>query len=238
MLKYRIKLSLLVMLLMPLLISLGFWQLSRYQQRLDLEQMLQERLAMSPVSFSDLKQYDDPLYLPIVVTGRFDSERYFLRDNQVHDGQAGYELLMPFLTHNGQWLLVNRGWVASYSREFLPEVSTPGKDIELKGRIYRPLGKPFTLAEDVWNKGWPKRVQGIDFDKASKVLGNKVPSMLLRLDELQPGVLQVRPLTLRTTSKKHLGYSFQWFTMALVLLGLYLYQITNHRNRDHAGSDK
>ena len=56
MLKYRTKLSLLVMLLMPLLIIPGFWQLSRYQQKLDLEQMLQERLVMSPVPFSDIKK--------------------------------------------------------------------------------------------------------------------------------------------------------------------------------------
>lgn len=109
MLKYRIKLSLLVMLLMPLLISLGFWQLSRYEQKLGLEQMLKERLVMPPLRYSDANAYVDPMYLPVTVKGRFDSDRYFFRDNQVYAGQVGYELLMPFVTHeaNGCWLIVD-----------------------------------------------------------------------------------------------------------------------------------
>ena len=239
MLKYRTKLSLLVLLLMPLLISLGFWQLSRYQQKLGLEQMLQERLAMFPVRFSDIEQFDDPMYLPVIVSGRFDPQHYFLRDNQTHEGKVGYELLMPFLTEDGQWLLVNRGWISSdYSRDVLPEVTTPEVEVELRGMIYRPLGKAFTLENDVWNSGWPKRVQTVDFEKAAKALEQQIPSMLLWLDGQQPGALQARPLAMKTTSQKHLGYSFQWFTMALVLLGLYLYRITNHRKPDYAGSDQ
>lgn len=43
---YRVKLSLLVLLLLPLLIKLGFWQMSRYQEKLELEQTLAERQTM------------------------------------------------------------------------------------------------------------------------------------------------------------------------------------------------
>lgn len=237
MLKYRTKLSLLVILLMPLLISLGLWQLSRYQQKLDLEQMFQERLVMSPVSFPDIKNFTDPIYLPVKIVGHFDSGRYFLRDNQVYEGKVGYEVLMPFLTSGGQWLLVNRGWVGSASREILPHISTPQTAVEIKGTVYRPLGKAFTLGEDVWTDDWPKRIQALDFEKAGRVLGQKIPTMLLVLNDNEPAALQVRPLAFKTTSAKHLGYAFQWFTMALVLLGLYLYRITNHRKPDYAGSD-
>ncbi|MET4692332.1 SURF1 family protein [Endozoicomonas lisbonensis] len=236
MLKYRIKLSLLVMLLLPLLISLGLWQLSRYEQKLELEQMLAERLVMSPLLYSEVKRFPDPMYLPVKIQGRFDASRYFLRDNQVYAGLAGYELIMPFTTTDGHSLLVNRGWLNSESREILPDVKTPETVVELTGTLYRPLGKAFTLGEDIWAGSWPKRIQALDFKKMKTALNLEIPSMLLVLADQQPGALQVRPITMKTTSGKHLGYSFQWFTMALVLLGLYLWQMIKFRKHQHAGS--
>lgn len=236
MLKYRIKLSLLVILLLPLLISLGFWQLSRYEQKLELEQLQAGRLTMPPMPYSDIARFSDPVYLPVSVQGRFDSARYFLRDNQVHEGRAGYELVMPFTMNNGLSLLVNRGWLPAESREVLPEIKTPQGEVELTGTLYRPLGKAFMLGEDIWAETWPKRIQTLDFEKMQTALNLEIPSMLLVLSERQPGVLEVRPVTMKTTSSKHLGYSFQWFTMALVLSGLYLYQMITIRKRKHAGS--
>ena len=236
MLKYRIKLSLLVMLLLPLLIGLGFWQLSRYEQKLELEQLLEDRLVMSPLPYSDVKRFSDPAYLPVSIKGRFDPDHYFFRDNQVHNGQVGYELIIPFIMNDGQSLLINRGWLVSESRDTLPEVVTPKGEVELTGTLYRPLGKAFMLGEDIWTESWPKRIQALDFAKMETALNLKIPSMLLVLSEQQPGVLLVRPMTMKTTSSKHLGYSFQWFTMALVLFGLYLYQMITNRKRQHAGS--
>ncbi|UYM18328.1 SURF1 family protein [Endozoicomonas euniceicola] len=236
MLKYRIKLSLLVILLLPLLVFLGLWQFSRYEQKLELEQMLTERLAMSPLFYSEVKRFPDPMYLPVTVQGRFDASRYFLRDNQVYEGLAGYELIMPFTTTDGRSLLVNRGWLGSESRETLPDIKTPEAVVELTGTLYRPLGKAFTLGDDIWAESWPKRIQTLDFNKMKTALNLEVPSMLLVLADRQPGALQVRPVTMKTTSGKHLGYSFQWFTMALVLLGLYLWQMIKFRKHQHAGS--
>lgn len=107
--------------------------------------------------------------------------------------------------------------------------ATPESEIMLTGTLYRPLGKAFTLGEDLWTEGWPKRIQTIDFGQIQSTLNQKVPSILLVLNEQQPGALQMRGLTIKTTSDKHLGYMFQWFTMALVLLGLYLYRMINYR---------
>ena len=231
MLKYRVKLTLLVIPLLTLLISLGFWQLSRYDQKLDLEQTLQQRRTLPAISYSDIRNYEDPLYLPLKVSGRFISDQYFLHDNQVYQGQAGYDLIVPFITHEGGWILVNRGWLSSASREELPDFQRIEGEVELSGTLYRLLGKPFMLGEDSWREGWPKRIQTLDFKRMEKTLGQKIPSILLVLDEGQPGAQTMRPLQMKTGSQKHLGYAFQWFTMALVLLGLYGYQLSRQMNK-------
>ncbi|WP_263081396.1 SURF1 family protein [Endozoicomonas sp. Mp262] len=223
---FKLRLSLLVLLLLPLLVGLGLWQLSRYQQKLELEQTWEARKQLAPMPISRLNDYQDPLYLPIKVQGRFVSDTYFLLDNQVFNGQAGYELLMPFVTNEGQWILVNRGWLPSTgSREELPAAGIDNRQYELSGTIYRAMGKPFLLAEDQWQEGWPKVIQAVDYSRISSVLSQAIPPLLLVLNANEPGSLQVRPIKAVMSSAKHLGYALQWFTMALVLSGLYGIQI-------------
>lgn len=216
---FRVKLTVLVMTLLPILLVLGFWQLSRYEQKLVLEQAYDTRRTLEPVSFSELKRQQDPLYLPLTVSGRFDHERYFLLDNQVFQGEAGYELYMPFLVDEGQWLMVNRGWIPAGQRQQLPEITTNPAHLVLTGFAYKPLGKPFTLGDDIWPEGWPKRIQAYDQDKVTDALGQPVPGFYLVLGDGQAE--QFRPVVVNLKSSRHMGYAVQWFAMALVMLLLY-----------------
>ncbi|WP_257281619.1 SURF1 family protein [Endozoicomonas sp. ISHI1] len=242
---YRVKLSLLVVLLLPLLIKLGFWQMSRYQEKLELERTLAERQTMPALSLSDVSGYSDSMYLPVSVRGRFLSDRAFFLDNQIHEGRAGYDLIMPFLVNDGQYLLVNRGWLPAESRERLPEIETLDGELELRGKLYRLLGNPFTLGEDIWHEEWPKRIQVVNFERMGEALGQSLPVYILKLEQNQPGTYLIRPLTMKTTSQKHLGYAIQWFLMALVLLGLYLWQMrssglgqSQHKHKQVSGTDE
>lgn len=222
---FRLKLSLLVAVLLPVLVSLGIWQLSRYEDKLELERVYEHRRQLPPMQLSEIASYEDPLYLPLIVSGRFDSERYFLLDNQIYQGKPGYELLMPFITDGGKWLLIDRGWLPLVDRNTFPEVSTPEGQQTLVGNIYRSFGQSFLLTEDHWQNDWPKRIQSMDFQRMQAALEQQIPEITLVLNEHQPAVEQFRPITLNMKSQKHLGYAIQWFAMALVLIGLYIYRI-------------
>ena len=229
MLSFRFKLSLLVIGLFPILVTLGVWQLTRYHEKLSLEQVYDARRYLTPLSFSDIHSYSDPLYLPLEVTGHYVSNRYFFLDNQIYKGKAGYDLLMPFVTLSGDLLLINRGWLPLDTREIFPEVSTPKERITLQGSVYRPLGESFLLDEDRWDDEWPKRIQSLNFSKVETALGEQVPAMTLVLSEEQPGAEQVRPVSINMKSEKHLAYAFQWFAMALVLIGLAIFRMKQAR---------
>ena len=229
MLSFRLKLSLLVFGLFPVLTGLGIWQLSRYHEKWSLEQVYDARRYLAPLSFSEISAYVDPLFLPVEVSGRYISDKYFLLDNQVYNSKPGYDLLMPFKATSGELFLVNRGWLPLVSRETLPEVSTPEGTLVIQGNIYRSLGESFLLTEDLWDAGWPKRIQALDFARAEEALGERLPELTLVLSELQPGIEQVRPVVINTKSEKHLAYAFQWFAMALVLIGLYLLRMKQAR---------
>ncbi len=231
---FRLKLTLLVTALLPLLIALGFWQLSRYEQKQVLEQAYDERRGLIPMTIEQAKKYQDAQYLPIVVSGHFDPERYFLLDNQTYQGQAGYELYMPFQTDENLWLWVNRGWIAAgRDREELPNVFTETSHLTITGFAYKPLGKTFMLADDHWVEGWPKRIQALDLKKMAAAVnstpGTTTPDFFFTMKSHQPNAEQVRQVVINLKSEKHLGYAIQWFAMALVLLLLYGFQMIRSR---------
>ena len=222
----------LVLTLLPVLLMLGFWQLSRYEQKLSLERAYEARHTLEPLTFSELRCQQDPLYMPLTVSGRFDPNRYFLLDNQVFRGEAGYELYMPFLTDDGHWLLVNRGWIPAGQRQQLPDVITDSAHLVLTGFAYKPLGKPFMLAEDAWLEGWPKRIQAYNQGKIAKALEQSVPDFYLVLGSEQAE--QFRPMVVNLKSDRHMGYAVQWFAMALVMLLLYgFHMIRSGRNNNN-----
>ncbi|MGB0360016.1 MAG: SURF1 family protein, partial [Endozoicomonas sp.] len=222
---FRLKLTLFVIALLPVLISLGIWQLSRYEEKKQLEQTYELHQSLEPATLSQARQYEDPLYLPVTVSGHYDPEHEFLVDNQIYQQQAGYDVLTPFQTVNGQWVLINRGWIPVGDRAVMPKMETDTHQVTLTGIAYKPLGESFLLGEDVWNEGWPKRIQSIDLSKISKSLNLTIPDFFMVLNDGEPGIKQVRPLVTHMTSEKHRGYAFQWFAMVLVLLSLYGYQM-------------
>ena len=215
--------------MLPVLISLGIWQLSRYEQKLVLKNTYESRKTLKPHTISEVLSYEDPLYLPVTVSGHFDVTHYFLLDNQIYQGEPGYELLMPFLTDGGNWLLINRGWLAGGSREQLPVVTKDKKHQTLIGVVYKPLGKPFMLAEDIWSKSWPKRIQAFDHLKMSEAIGHTIPDFFIMLRSGEPGAERIRPTITNLKSEKHRGYAFQWFAMAFILCALYGFQMRQKR---------
>src|SRR5690606_5018678 len=121
--RYRFdwKLTLMCLLLLPLLLRLGFWQLSREEEKRELQALYEERLQRLPVPLESLDAGSDLQYVPVSIQGRFDNSRYFLLDNRVHEGRVGYEAIVPFLSSSGLVVFVNRGWLpGTGDRQRLP----------------------------------------------------------------------------------------------------------------------
>lgn len=77
-------------LILPVLVSLGFWQLSRADEKQALLDAAQARRGQPAVDVAQLEAF--PNYLPVYADGEFDSERYWLLDNRIRQGQFGYEI--------------------------------------------------------------------------------------------------------------------------------------------------
>ncbi len=232
------KSSVLVLLLLPLLLWLGFWQLEREQEKLQILADFQARLTAAPVAIERLATLNDLAWRRVKLQGEFDAERIYLLDNQIRAGRVGFDVLQLFMVSSEQMSVwVNRGWVAGERlRTELPAVTTPAGEMEVTGYVYVPTGKAFSLADDkpandrnsAANQRWPRITQTVTV--AALVAGvdaRQVFAHVVRLKESSPAALQADWPTISMQPAKHRGYAVQWFSMALALLLIYIWHSSN-----------
>lgn len=216
------------LLLFPLLLGLGFWQMERAGDK----QALVEQRAAGEVTAvlqidgaTRLRQADR--YRPARVHGHYVAEQQWLLDNRVYRGQAGYHVFTPFRLAGAATasILVNRGWVAvGASREFLPQLPVPEGPQTLSGRLDAPASVALVIGEVPLQSIESRvRVQALDIEALAAARDLDLKQFALVLDENQPGALQydwspIPPMG----PEKHLGYAVQWFGLAVALLIIYL----------------
>jgi len=214
--------------LLPLLLTLGFWQLHRAEEKrqlLHLQQqtLMQETLHLSAASEDhvDLLQYKK-----VEVAGRYDVSHQFLIDNQVSAGKAGYFVLTPLIVEGKKKaVLVNRGWIPlNRDRSILPEL--PISDIQtiVKGRINRFPSVGIKLpGADLPASGWPSVVQVADSEQLEKRLGYPLFHFQIELDkESADGYKRDWQAINIMRPEQHTAYAMQWFGLAIILTLLFI----------------
>lgn len=231
------RLTLATALLVPLFVGLGFWQRERAAEKLELAERWEQRqqLPPSPLSAIAGESADTLAYRPVRVSGEYLRDRQFLVDNRIQGGRYGNEVLSVLrVDGGGGLLLVNRGWVAADpARRALPDVPPPAGPVTVDGHIYVPPGDPYLLSEQVLGEDWPKRIQAVQVPLLASALAaadEPAPGLFpytLRIDAGGPGALAVDWKVVNVSPAKHLGYSVQWFAMALALALVFLFRSSN-----------
>lgn len=153
-------------------------------------------------------------------------EHQLLLDNRTYEGYAGYHVLTPLhLDESDKTVLVNRGWVpVGNSRAILPELPGTTGEVLVDATIKLPPEKLFRLgAMDEVNEGWPEVVQQIEMNELEERLGYPLEPLILLLDKDDEfGFIRDWKPVYGVTPDKHRAYAVQWFTLATVLLMIYI----------------
>ncbi|MDY7562497.1 SURF1 family protein [Pseudomonas sp. 10B1] len=226
-----------VFLLLPLLIFLGFWQLDRGEEKRVLLNQFAERRIAEPITSTQLEQTVDPAYRRVQLRGQFDAAHSLMLDNSTRGGRGGIELIQPFHDQaSGLWLWVNRGWLPWPTRRTPPVFNTPEQVLNLNAWVYMPSGATFQLGADPVGAPWPRLVTAVNPAKLWDELGREGFADELRL-EPGPAAYQLDWPVVAMGPEKHLGYAVQWFAMAAALFGLFLYLgYRNAKEKKHGTS--
>jgi surfeit locus 1 family protein len=222
----RLLPALATIVLLPILISLGFWQLDRAEQKREILRQYQQQESRGIVNLNE--SVLGQAYLPYQraeLTGKFDIDQQFLLDNKVYQGQAGFEVITPLLMPDSRpAILINRGWIPqSASRMKLPAVPTPSEKIKIVGLMKLDSATGFHLGDSgIDSDVWPRLVQWLDIEQMQKQLGYKLQPFVILLDpENKAGF--VRDWYIKKISpEKNISYAVQWFTLALALVIIFI----------------
>ncbi|MEW6989838.1 SURF1 family protein [Colwelliaceae bacterium 6441] len=200
------------------LIKLGLWQSARAvekEQRLSLINQYQNQDALKLAEVLTLQAANENINdIPVLVKGNFEGDKVFLLDNQTHNGRLGYRVIQVLKLPKNS-LLVNLGWVEGYiDRSKLPNIAGVSGLHEIKGHI-RLIEKGIVLADAKFvQPQWPLRVQTIEIDKFSTLIGQKLLPFVLYLDTKESLGFEKNWRPIVMPPEKHRAYAFQWFSLA------------------------
>ncbi|WP_111655937.1 SURF1 family protein [Isoalcanivorax indicus] len=221
----------------------AFWQLSRAEEKRTLASDLATRIQQGYQSMASLAVKADPHNYPLEVRGRFDNRHNILLDNRMLDGIAGYHLLTPLHTDEGDWLLVNRGWLPrGRDRALLPEIPAIDGHVTVQGQSYVYSPRTFVLAEDdLTDPSWPLRLQKVEMDVLSPLLGVELAPFELRV---APGATLEQGEQLPRVwhdpvmgPERHHAYAVQWFAMAAAVVIFFVAISFRRRETDNPHID-
>jgi len=213
------------------MLLLGRWQLQRAALKIRLADEAQTALDASPASLPQIIASQPGLLIAPVtndsagtptrtsasafgfrrvsVSGHVMSSQQFLWDNRIHQGRAGFEVLVPVRVSSGSGgqsfiVMVNRGWVpAGTTRSSLPDIgwmqgdkpdaqqttsgvvaSAGSFEVQLEGLLTQPSkgfasGDVTPFSADAGAQ-WPKLAPFLDYPAMARHLGEPVVVGLLQ----------------------------------------------------------
>ena len=228
------------LLILPILLRLGFWQLDRAEEKRGLISLFKQQNELGPLFIKSNIKLDEKLnYRKAKVEGKYKLSKQIFIDNKIYQGKTGVYVMTPFKLKNSEYsILVNRGWVPmDIDRLTLPSITTTNKELTLFGKIKMQSKKPFTVGERFQsNQGWPALMQWINLPEIEKISGLKLLPYVLLLDEKEQSgfVRNWKPVVMQP--EKSTSYAVQWFALALALSIIYI--VVNLKNESELEDGK
>lgn len=234
---------------------LGFWQIDRARQKLNLQARMQSRAELPSLAPADLArslpQAEGQHYRRIQLRGRWLADATVYLDNRQMNARPGFFVITPLLLADGDAVLVQRGWVPRdfSDRTRLAALPTATGEVVVAGRIAPPPSKLFQFS------GADTGPIRQNIDLAIFAAEIRVPLRPLSVQQTTAalpalpasdpapaaadGLLRQWPAPAVDVGKHH-GYAVQWFALAALITGLSVWfqllwpLIARHHARHHA----
>ena len=208
---------------------LGWWQLDRAAQKLDLQSAVDQRSGLPPLrGAAQLARTADAApaqhHRAVQLTGRWSAAHTVYLDNRQMNGRPGFFVVTPLMLGDGSAVLVQRGWLPRdfQDRSRIAGVPTPEGEVVVNGRIAPAPGRLYEFGR---SEGGRIR-QNLDLDGFARETGlNLRPLSLLLVDSpasAGDGLLRDW-LAPSSGVAKHRGYAAQWFALSALILVLYVW---------------
>lgn len=204
-----IAFTLLLVGLVVLMISLGFWQLRRLDERQQFNALVTSNTSQPLAPLADVLSPGSDIsaveWRPVTATGTYLDGQQVLVVNRSQTGETGRNVVDPLQLSDGSVLLVNRGFASDQVDVPPPPTGTVTITGVLRRSEERRLGQPEDASGVVLTE-----IRRIDIAKLSPQIGAPVQPMYVEASVTDSESLA--PIASPTlTEGPHLSYAIQWF---------------------------
>ncbi len=210
------------------LVALGTWQVYRLQWKLALIERVEQRVhaaatpAPGPEQWSQINAANDE-YRHVSVSGSYLYEQS-VKVQAVTELGAGFWVLTPLRTTDGNIVLINRGYIPERAT---PSVGTPDEVQTVSGllRISEPGGGFLRHNDPAANRWYSRDVQAIATQHklapvAPYFIDAEAGKAVVAKPATDPAVAEpVGGLTVISFHNNHLVYALTWYALALMVAG-------------------
>jgi cytochrome oxidase assembly protein ShyY1 len=206
-------------------VFLAQWQLARREQaRAEIERVAtnwhSDATTLDEV-LPSLASFDpDDKWTPVTMTGRYLADEQLLARGRPLNGNAGFDVLVPFQLGDGQVFIVDRGWLPAGNENDSPDSvpAPPSGEVTVVARLKpsEPIvpgrSAPAGQIATIHLPEIASRVSAPTYIGAYGLLDSEVPAPAIRPIEVTEPAPDEGP---------HLSYAFQWIMFAILgFLGL------------------
>lgn len=205
-----------------ILIGLGVWQLERLQWKSALIATRAERQRLPALdALPQDADYKALNFRRANLTGLVEASKMVFLGPRTFNGRAGYHFLTPMLLADGRTILVNQGFVPT---EYAKKSFQQSHVQMLSGTLVEPpLPGPFTpVNPPVYDHVNGDKYYWVDLLAIGNALGTqRLVPVIFELDKIGDDY-PIGGQGLQELPNDHLKYAIFWFTMAGVLLVIYI----------------
>ncbi len=201
------------------MVSLGFWQLRRHDERRIFNESVRDRAGRAPIALELL--LDSALesgtpatelaWTTVTVRGTWLDTPPVLVVNRSQDGRAGTNVVGAVTLADGRRVIINRGFVPLT----IAPPSSPTGNVLLLGRVRPTEERRRGMLTDP-PAGTLTEVQRIDIDRLAPQIGGDVVDVYVDVLDSDPpdGPELSRIAEPELTLGPHLSYAVQWFVFS------------------------
>jgi surfeit locus 1 family protein len=204
-----------------ILMSLGFWQLRRMEEKRVYLAEIEARISNPPIALPAVPDEATQKFQAVRAEGRFTGEYLEVLAGQ-KDASPGVLVIEAFALPDGRRIMVQRGFIEDEAKG----VPRPPHDAKVEGNLHWPKdSNAFTPAPDEKTGLWFAR----DVPAMAAKLKTE-PTLIIASAPTGDGITPV-PVDTTSIPNNHWGYAIQWFLLAATWAGMTVFLLWRIRMR-------
>ena len=203
------------------LMSLGFWQLRRMEEKRVYLDAIEARISNAPIPLPEVPEEGKHKFQAVTAEGRFTGDYLEVLAGQT-GASPGVLVIEAFELPGGRRIMVQRGFLEEEARK-LPRAP---HDARVEGSLHWPQdADSYTPPPDAKTGLWFAR----DVPAMAAKLGTE-PTLIVASKPTGDGITPV-PVNTSGIPNDHWGYAIQWFLLAATWAGMTVFLLWRIRTR-------